>query len=527
MKHMIADTVLESTSAIRNDFLTAKPFRHACVEDFLEPGLAETLLDEFPVFDPKKAVDEFGKIGRKAVRTDMREISDHYREFFDYISSQPFLDAISAMTGIPDLLFDKQMYGGGTHENLEGQALDAHVDFNYDQERKLHRRINLLVYLNKEWDVSWGGAIQLHSDPRDWAHDQVKTFNCNFNRCVMFETNEHSWHGFEQIRLPTDKHGLTRKCISIYLYTRERPASEIVPVHGTFYVQRPLPRRYAAGQRLTDADLVELRQLVAERDDWIAFYQRLERDLGGENSGLRAYAGDLAVQNRIEGLIVKARLGGSLAGGLRKAAGHYLNVKKSLGATRGQVKIAAELPSLPASLAKDRVLDEADVRELTRLLMERDALINAYQQKELDLRREHDTLHARISMLLASIPLPLGRGLRQEPGGIQGAYGEGWVAPRLCMRLHAPSALRALIVQGWIPPDYPSGMRIEARLNGQPAGAVTPVPGSRFELGLELREPLRGSFSVEILTSSPSPVPKPANDLRDLAFLLWYIGGRR
>jgi len=98
------------------------------------------------------------------VRTDLREISDTYREFYDYIRSSAFLEAMSAMTGIPDLRFDQQMYGGGTHENLEGQALDAHVDFNYDQQRKLHRRINLLVYLNKEWDVAWGGAIQLHSE---------------------------------------------------------------------------------------------------------------------------------------------------------------------------------------------------------------------------------------------------------------------------------------------------------------------------------------------------------------------------
>ena len=195
MKHLITKSVLEQADQIRTGFVSAQPFRHACIEDFLEPQWAKTLLAEFPVFDPKRAVNEFGNIGRKAVRTDLREISDNYRTFHEYISSQLFLDAMSAMTGIPALRFDQKMYGGGTHENLEGQALDPHVDFNYDQDRKLHRRINLLIYLNEEWDVAWGGAIQLHSNPRDWANDQIKTFNCNFNRCVIFETNEHSWHG--------------------------------------------------------------------------------------------------------------------------------------------------------------------------------------------------------------------------------------------------------------------------------------------------------------------------------------------
>lgn len=526
MKHMIADNVLERAPAIRNDFLTAKPFRHACVEDFLEPRWAETLLAEFPVFDPNKAVDEFGKIGRKAVRTDMREISDRYREFFDYISSQPFLDAVSAMTGIPDLLFDTQMYGGGTHENLEGQALDAHVDFNYDQDRKLHRRINLLIYLNKEWDVSWGGAIQLHSDPRDWVHDQVKTFNCNFNRCLMFETNEHSWHGFEQIRLPAEKHGLTRKCISIYLYTRERPAEEIVPVHGTFYVQRSLPGHYVAGHRLVAADLTELRQLVTQRDDWIAFYQRLERNLGDETRALRAYAGDLAVYNRIEGLAIKLPKHAYLMGPLRNCIALYLRLKKML-TDHPTTPADVALRAFPSLLTAGRVLDAADIDELTRLLMERDALIKAYQQKELDFRREHEVLHGRISALLGSILLPVGGGLRQEPGAIQGACGGGWIAPRLVLRLRAASPLRALCVEGWIPSTYPTGMRIEGRIGDRLAAAATPVPGRRFELRLQPGEPLQGGFTVEVSTTSPVPVPKQENDRRDLAFWLWQVRGLR
>ena len=65
------------------------------------------------------------------------------------IGSPEFLAVMSEMTGIPDLLLDPKMYGGGTHENLHGQSLDAHVDFNYDEAQKLHRRLNLIVYLKK------------------------------------------------------------------------------------------------------------------------------------------------------------------------------------------------------------------------------------------------------------------------------------------------------------------------------------------------------------------------------------------
>jgi Rps23 Pro-64 3,4-dihydroxylase Tpa1-like proline 4-hydroxylase len=103
-----------------------------------------------------------------------------------------------------------------------------------------HRRVNLLIYLNKDWDSDWGGDIELHSDPRHPQDNRISAYRVDFNRAVLFETNEHSWHGFPQIHLPEALRAThSRKCISIYLYTRERPVEEIAGEHGTFYVQRP------------------------------------------------------------------------------------------------------------------------------------------------------------------------------------------------------------------------------------------------------------------------------------------------
>lgn len=524
MQHLITDAVLEETGAIRSRFVAARPFRHVCIEDFLAADWAEALLRDFPAFDPAKAVDEFGKIGRKAVRTDLREISGTYREFYDYISSPAFLEAMSAMTGIPDLRFDQQMYGGGTHENLEGQALDAHVDFNYDQQRKLHRRINLLVYLNKEWDVTWGGAIQLHSDPRDWEHDQVETFNCNFNRCVIFETNEHSWHGFKRIELPPGKHGLTRKCISIYLYTRERPAEEIVPVHGTFYVQGPLPGRMVPGYRLVEADVQELRRLLEERDDWIQSYQRMRRSKRGDNHGLREYARSLTLHSWADGLVM-----GSSLRVLRRFTG--LAMSLWLRATSRSMRPAIPAdeppePALPAALADGHVLTEGEVHALKQSLRGRDARILGYQQEELELQRENDGLHARIVSLLAAIRLPLSGGARQVPGTLQGAYARGWVASRLETMLQMPPGTRSLDITGKLPGHYPAGMRIEARIDGQPAGEVQPAAGMRFLLRASSGKALDAPFKLELLTTSATPLPQSASDRRDLAFVLKGIRSR-
>ena len=309
----VSGSVVDNAGRYQDVFLYAEPFKHVVIEDFFEPSFARRLLEEFPSFDPKLAMNEHGNIGGKAVNTRIREISPAYKELYEAISSQPFLDLISRLSGIPDLILDPKLYGGGTHDNRHGQELDAHVDFNYDEAQQLHRRLNLIVYLNEDWKAEWGGAIEIHSNPRDPASNRIRAYDPLFNRCVMFETNEYSWHGFPKINLPPDKRHLSRKSISIYLYTKDRPAEEIVPMHGTFYIQRPLPDRIQAGRALTGEDLQELKQLLVRRDDWIAFYHKMELEKNREIAAKEHAVQDLMnrVHAPLTGYVLQA---GSAAG---------------------------------------------------------------------------------------------------------------------------------------------------------------------------------------------------------------------
>lgn len=264
-------------AAHREAFLTAQPFRHVLIDSFFEESFAERLLADFPAFDPALAKNEiYGGVWGKAANPRIRAIAPVYRELYELIESRSFLDFMGEITGILDLLFDPAMYGGGTHENLQGQDLDPHVDFNYDEARQLHRRLNLIVYLNKGWQAEWGGSLELHSNPRRPEENRFRSFNPIFNRAVLFETNERSWHGFPRIELPPEERRRSRKSVSIYLYTRERPADEIAPPHGTFYVQRPLPEWVRPGHVLTDAECRQLRHAADRRDKWIETYQQIE-----------------------------------------------------------------------------------------------------------------------------------------------------------------------------------------------------------------------------------------------------------
>ena len=274
----LSSPVLENADSWRQVFTEALPFRHISIDGFLKEQFAERLLAEFPSFVRKLAVSEGGFTGGKAVNPKIREISPAYEELYEFISSAPFLEFMSRISGIPDLLLDPKMFGGGTHENRHGQELDPHIDFNYAEDHGMHRRLNLIVYLNKDWMTEWGGAIEIHSNPRSPEENQIRPFDPLFNRAVMFETNEISWHGFPRINLPEAERHRSRKSLSIYLYTKDRPAGEIAPSHGTFYVQRPLPANLAPGHVLTAEDVFELKSLLVRRDHWIELYQKMEMD---------------------------------------------------------------------------------------------------------------------------------------------------------------------------------------------------------------------------------------------------------
>jgi len=290
----VSQHVIERAGGYREEFLRADPYRHIVIEDFFEPDFAEVLLRDFPRFNPDLARNEiYEGVWGKAVNSAFRAISATYEDLYNAIGSPEFLGLMSELTGIPDLLLDPKMYGGGTHENLHGQSLDAHVDFNYDEAQKLHRRLNLIVYLNKDWRAEWGGSLEVHSNPRRPKENRVKSYLCGFNRAVIFETNEHSWHGFPEIDLPENERHRSRKSISIYLYTKGRPAEEIAPMHGTFYVHRPLPARFAPGYTLTEADLKLLNFDVDRRDKWIEIYQAKELASSEEMAQKDAYIGDL------------------------------------------------------------------------------------------------------------------------------------------------------------------------------------------------------------------------------------------
>ncbi len=279
--------VRDRAAALGQQFEAGKPFRHVVIDRFLRDEFCRELIEQFPSFEASHAVNERGEPGRKAVRMDLPRLGEAYQRFDQLMRDSEFLGLIGRITAIPKLLYDPAYVGGGTHENLSGEELDPHVDFNFHPSRRWHRRLNLIVFLNPQWETSWGGCLELIRDP--WnsagagAGEQVVPLA---NRAVIFETNEYSWHGFERIQLPASAPVASRRSIAVYFYSHDRPASEIAVAHSTLYVPRPLGDHIRTGYTLREQDMEEIRALLVRRDAQIKFLYEREQEFSALIGGL-------------------------------------------------------------------------------------------------------------------------------------------------------------------------------------------------------------------------------------------------
>jgi len=223
-------------AGLARSFAAAHPFRFVCIDGLLDRGFAEEVAQAYPRYD---IAAEHGREFRalheshKVQITDSDAFPDAVSRLARVLAGRPFMDLISQITGIPDLVPDDRNVGGGMHLMASRGRLDVHVDFNRLPERGLHRRLNFLVFLNSEWRSEWGGLLELWDERvRRCRH----AFEPVLNRCVIFETNEVSFHGVTPLECPAH---LTRNSFAGYYYTRT-PAADWKGVdHTTRFRPRP------------------------------------------------------------------------------------------------------------------------------------------------------------------------------------------------------------------------------------------------------------------------------------------------
>lgn len=241
-------------------YKNGKPFPHIYFDDFLPVEAAEAALTDFP--EPKRLTwIEFDQpTQRKLAFDSVERLPPSIRNVLYFLNSRPFLNFLEILTGIEGLIPDPYYAGGGLHQIKPGGHLEVHADFNYHPKLKLDRRLNVLVYMNKDWKEEYGGHFELWNKEMTAAEQKILPL---FNRCAIFSTTSTSYHGHPTpLSCPPDR---TRKSLATYYYSIGRPVEEISDVHSTLFQHRPNTVRHTSLKEVVVAVMPPILISVAKK----------------------------------------------------------------------------------------------------------------------------------------------------------------------------------------------------------------------------------------------------------------------
>ena len=212
----------------------ASPFPHTVIDDFLPPALLDRVLAEFPGKDGQGWERYADPLQVKLGSRDEEALGPTTRLLLHELNSAPFLRFLEVLTGIEGLIPDPWLEGGGLHQIERGGMLKVHVDFNKHTLTRLDRRINALLYLNRDWREEWGGHLELWDTEMARCERRVLPV---FNRLVVFDTTDFANHGHpDPLMCPPER---SRKSMALYYYSNGRPRSEVRGSHTTIFKRRP------------------------------------------------------------------------------------------------------------------------------------------------------------------------------------------------------------------------------------------------------------------------------------------------
>jgi Rps23 Pro-64 3,4-dihydroxylase Tpa1-like proline 4-hydroxylase len=214
-------------SSAKQNYNNADPFPHIIIDDFLPPEILDSILEDFPkpgdmewwTFNNNNEI----KLGSK----NEVQIPQIARNVLQELNSGYILDWLEVLTSVPGLVADTRLIGGGLHQIQKGGKLGIHVDFNIESRTKLARKLNLLIYLNKDWNDDWGGHLELWNNDKTQCVQKIAPI---FNRCVIFNTTGKPWHGHPHpLNTPND---VTRKSLALYYYNVD---NTVTNSHNTIF----------------------------------------------------------------------------------------------------------------------------------------------------------------------------------------------------------------------------------------------------------------------------------------------------
>ena len=234
LSRMIRPESLADADKLRERFQSAEPYQYLVIDDFLDADFASKVHDEARSTIPNRDASNEITQSLKVACTDWDAFQTATHQLITLLNSRQFMDWLESVVDISGLFGDPELEGGGIHQTRRGGFLKMHTDFNWHAGLQADRRVNLLLYLNRDWQPEYGGELVLS----DLEQDKSVEVEPMFNRMVVFNTNDLTLHGHpDPLRFPDD---YPRTSIAMYYYSHGKPDTE--RLRGRATTTRYLPR---------------------------------------------------------------------------------------------------------------------------------------------------------------------------------------------------------------------------------------------------------------------------------------------
>lgn len=215
------DEVTDRLNGLRDQYRNADPFPHIIMSDFFPDDFAEQVAQDLE--QPPKRGDAWQQFkneneNKRATKPGRAFVGqpESVRAALTALNDERLVRALGAVSDASDLVADPNYIGGGVHRIQRGGHLGIHVDFNRLPKSSLFRRLNLLVYMNRDWSEDWGGHLELWKQDRSACAHRVSPKK---NVAVLFSTGQKSWHGHpEPLKCPKNR---ARLSLATYYYASE------------------------------------------------------------------------------------------------------------------------------------------------------------------------------------------------------------------------------------------------------------------------------------------------------------------
>tara|TARA_X000000950_G_scaffold106258_1_gene133822 strand:- start:20354 stop:21157 length:804 start_codon:yes stop_codon:yes gene_type:complete len=232
---MLNYNISDLSNEVINKYQNADPFPNIYIDNFFDEKFLNLVLEEFPDLSKLDSIKYDNKFEKKFAGKGDKSFGPNTKKLMYFLNSEEFLIFINKLTGIEETLIgDPYFSGGGLHEIKKGGVLKIHADFNRHNKTLLDRRVNLLIYLNKDWKDSYGGHFELWDTGMTKS---IKKIAPIFNRIAIFSTTDFSYHGHpDPLTCPDDR---SRKSLALYYFSNGRPDNEkSLKDHDTLFKNR-------------------------------------------------------------------------------------------------------------------------------------------------------------------------------------------------------------------------------------------------------------------------------------------------